>query len=83
MAKSETNYYIQGEGYFEEGLYSGTRKIWWVDENRGMQVKKQPVPQFHPIKHRYFYRYLSPKFMKEFKNTIKIYNTILQEIGCG
>ena len=81
--KCVTNDYIQGEGYLQEEEYSGTRKVWWNDEDYGMQVSDQPVPRFNPLKHSHFYRYLTPGFMKQYKNYIKLYNTIVQLISKG
>ena len=43
---------------------------------RGPVVEDIPVFKFKKIKAKRFYRYLSPTFMKEFKNVIKLYNAI-------
>lgn len=81
--KRVTNDYIQGGDWLDPEVTSGTRTVSWNDENGGPQVTYQPVPKFNALKARYFYRYLSQGFMKQYKNYIKLYNTIVELIIKG
>ena len=81
MAKSVTNYY-RWEGTYADGeSYSGHKSVYWTDEDERPKVANQLVPKFNALKEKHFYRYLSRSFMREHKNYIKVYNTIVQLIN--
>ena len=80
MVKNETRR-LKWEGIYADGeAYSGYKSVSWTDENDSPVVVRQVVPKFNALKQKHFYRYLSPGFMKEHKNLIKMYNSIVQEI---
>ena len=83
MGESATNYYRWEGTYADSESYSGHKRVYWTDEDECPNVANQLVPKFEPLKEKHFYRYLTPGFMKQYKNYIKLYNTIVQLISKG